>query len=92
MSCISSRTAGGVPVAREIHQARDEVGELVGAHEQQRPAPRTEIDHRHRHVQQLLGGKREELRTRDGLDDVQQHLAGMTGVTVGHRERVVHAP
>ena len=65
------------------------MGERVGPHEQQRPATRPQFDHRHRHVQQGPGAQREQLRARDGLDDVEQQLPRMAGIAVGHRQRVV---
>ena len=41
---------------------------------------------------QLLCAQREELRTGNGLQHVEQQLPGLAGVLVGHRQGVVHAP
>ena len=92
MSCISSRTAGGVPVTRQVHQAGNEVGELIGAQEQQRAPARAKVDDGHRHVQQLARAEREELRARNGLDDVEQQLRRMARVALRHRDRFADPP
>ena len=88
MSSICSRTGGGVAVAGQVDQAGDEVLEPIGTQEQQRAPLGSQIHHRFGHRQKPFGAQREQLRARDGLDDVEQQLARVDRVAVGHRERV----
>ena len=73
---------GGIAVTGQIDETRDEVGERIGSHEQQRAPPRTEVDDGLDHVEKFLGGQREQFRTWNGLDDVEQQLAGMARVAL----------
>ena len=88
MSSICNRTGRGVAVAGHVDQARDEVLQPIGAQEQQRAPLGSQIHHRFGHRQKPFGAQREQLRARDGLDDVEQQLARVDGVAVGHRERL----
>ena len=80
---------GGVPVTRQVHQARHEVGQLVGTQEQQRTPARTQVDDGLAHVHQVARGQREQFGPRHGLDDVEHQLAGPARVPVGQRQCLV---
>ena len=83
---------GGVAIAWQIDQARHEVTELVAPQEQQRAAARSEVDHRTGHGEQLLCAEREQLRPRDGRENVEYQLTGMARVTGAVLQRILHPP
>ncbi len=82
----------GVPVAWQVDEAGDEVGELIGAQEQQRAPARAQVDDGHRHVQQLARAEREELRPGNGLDDVEQQLRRMARIALRQCDRFADPP